>query len=332
MLRKLLAGIFCSPLLAAELLLCSPAAAQTVNVRAAHPSVDVQYLPAYVAKAKGMFRDEGLDVELIVMLGGRSGVQALAGGGVHFVMQIGATLPAIWGGADFKIVAQMLNMLPFSLMVRPEIRRLEELRGKRIGLSVGTTTQALVHELLKLNGLDPDKGFEYVNIPGAAARIAALEKGLVAAAPMSAPGDLKAIHAGFKRLVFFGDVLPEISATGLLAAAGCIHANPRAAQDTGTPRAGAKMVRAIARGTLGPRDEPATAIEVMQSSMKMNPDDARETYRLVRKSLAPVLTEAGVRNMAGLVSGSAKIPQTKEPREYMDTAYLNRALSELPKK
>src|ERR1043165_1445827 len=149
MLRKLLAGIFCSPLLAAELLLCSPAAAQTVNVRAAHPSVDVQYLPAYVAKAKGMFRDEGLDVELIVMLGGRSGVQALAGGGVHFVMQIGATLPAIWGGADFKIVAQMLNMLPFSLMVRPEIRRLEELRGKRIGLSVGTTTQALVHELLR---------------------------------------------------------------------------------------------------------------------------------------------------------------------------------------
>src|ERR1043166_6446613 len=66
MLRKLLAGIFCSPLLAAELLLCSPAAAQTVNVRAAHPSVDVQYLPAYVAKAKGMFRDEGLDVEPFV--------------------------------------------------------------------------------------------------------------------------------------------------------------------------------------------------------------------------------------------------------------------------
>ena len=323
MLRKLLAGIFCSPLLAAELLLCSPAAAQTVNVRAAHPSVDVQYLPAYVAKAKGMFRDEGLDVELIVMLGGRSGVQALAGGGVHFVMQIGATLPAIWGGADFKIVAQMLNMLPFSLMVRPEIQRLEELRGKRIGLSVGTTTQALVHELLKLNGLDPDKGFEYVNIPGAAARIAALEKGLVAAAPMSAPGDLKAIHAGFKRLVFFGDVLPEISATGLIASAAYIKENPRVVE---------KMVRAIVRGTLAARDEPATAIEVMQSSMKMNPDDARETYRLVRKSLAPVLTEAGVRNMAGLVSGSAKIPQTKEPREYMDTVYLNRALSELPKK
>ncbi|HEY1372948.1 MAG TPA: ABC transporter substrate-binding protein [Candidatus Binatia bacterium] len=302
---------------------CSIAEAQPVNVRAAYPSVDVQYLPAYVAKAKGMFKDEGLDVEMIVMLGGRSGVQALAGGGVHFVMQIGATLPAIWSGADFKIVAQMLNMLPFSLMARPEIQRLEDLRGKRIGLSVGTTTQALVHELLKTKGLDPDKGFEYVNIPGAAARIAALEKGLVAAAPISAPGDLKAIHAGFKRLVFLGDVLPEISATGLIASAQYIKENPRIVE---------RMVRAIVRGTLAARDEPATAIEVMQTSMKMNPEDARETYRLVRKSLTPVLTETGVRNMAGLVSGSAKIAQTKEPREYMDTVFINRALADLSKK
>ncbi|HEY1269641.1 MAG TPA: ABC transporter substrate-binding protein [Candidatus Binatia bacterium] len=299
------------------------AEAQPVNVRAAYPSVDVQYLPAYVAKAKGMFRDEGLDVELIVMLGGRSGVQALAAGGVHFVMQIGATLPAIWSGADFKIVAQMLNMLPFSLMARPDIQRLEDLRGKRIGLSVGTTTQALVHELLKAKGLDPDKGFEYVNIPGAAARIAALEKGLVAAAPISAPGDLKAIRAGFKRLVFFGDVLPEISATGLIASASYIKENPRIVE---------KMVRAIVRGTIAARDEPAAAIEVMQSSMKMSPEDARETYRLVRKSLTPVLTETGVRNMAGLVSGSAKIAQTKEPRDYMDMVFINRALAELSKK
>src|SRR5690349_12919859 len=111
-------ALFFAALLSSLLCFSLIQAAEVINIRAVHPSVDVQYLPAYVAKAKGMFRDEGLDVELIVMLGGRSGVQALAGGGVHFVMQIGATMPAIWNGADFKIVAQMLNMLPFSLIVR----------------------------------------------------------------------------------------------------------------------------------------------------------------------------------------------------------------------
>jgi ABC-type nitrate/sulfonate/bicarbonate transport system substrate-binding protein len=298
-------------------------AAEGINVRAAHPSVDVQYLPAYVAKAKGMFSDEGLDVELIVMLGGRSGVQALAGGGVHFVMQIGATMPAIWNGADFKIVAQMLNMLPFSLIVRPDIQRLEDLRGKRIGLSVGTTTQALVHELFRVNGIDPDKGFEYTNITGPAARIAALEKGLIAAAPIAPPGDLKAIHAGFKRLVFLADVLPEISATGLIASTSYIKENPRIVE---------KMVRAIVRATLAAREDPQMAVGVMQGPMKMSSDDARETYRLVRRSLTPVLTETAVRNMAGLVSSSSKIVQTKEPRDYMDTSFLTRALADAPKK
>jgi NitT/TauT family transport system substrate-binding protein len=302
---------------------CSVQAAEMINVRAAHPSVDVQYLPAYVAKAKGMFKDEGLDVELIVMLGGRSGVQALAGGGVHFAMQIGATLPAIWNGADFKIVAQMLNTLPFSLVVRPDIQRLEDLRGKRIGLSVGTTTQALVHELFRVNGIDPEKGFEYMNIAGPAARIAALEKGLIAAAPIAPPGDLKAIHAGFKRLVFLPDVLPELSATGLIASTAYVKENPRIVE---------KMVRAIVRATLAARDDPQTAMEVMQGPMKMNGDEARETYRLVRRSLTPALSEAAVRNMAGLVSSSSKIVPTKEPRDYMDTSFLTRALADAHKK
>src|SRR5262249_29669930 len=162
----------------------------------------------------------------------------------------------IWNGADFKIVAQMLNMLPFSLIVRPDIQRLEDLRGKRIGLSIGTTTQALFHELLKVRGFGgDDKAFEYVNIPGPAARIAALEKGLIAAAPISAPGDLKAIRAGFKRLVFFGEVLPEIAATGLIVSATYIRENPRTVE---------KMTRAVVRGTLAARDDPATALAVMQ--------------------------------------------------------------------
>lgn len=316
-------SIFFAGLLAAVPCFASVQAAEVINIRAVHPSVDVQYLPAYVAKTKGMFKDEGLDVELIVMLGGRSGVQALAGGGVQYVMQIGATLPAIWSGADFKIIAQMLNMLPFSLIVRPDIQRLEDLRGKRIGLSVGTTTQALVHELVKVNGLDPERGFEYVNIAGPAARIAALEKGIIAAAPIAPPGDLKAIHAGFKRLVFLPDVLPEVSATGLIASATYIKENPRTVE---------KMVRAIVRATVAARDDPQVAVEVMQRSMKMNADEARETYRLLRRSLTPVLTESAVRNMAGLVSSSSKIVQSKEPREYMDTTFLTRVLAEPNKK
>ncbi len=78
-----------------------------------------------------------------------------------------------------KILAEMTDMLPFSLIVRPDIRKIEDLRGKKVGVSVGATTFALVHELLRLNGIDPDKGVEYVNISGAGPKIAALEAGYI---------------------------------------------------------------------------------------------------------------------------------------------------------
>ena len=300
-----------------------PAGAQLTKVRAVFPSVDVQYLPAYVAQAKGFFREEGLDVELIVMRGARSGVQAVVSGDVQFVLAMGAALPAIWSGADLKVLAQMTNMLPFSLIVRPEIRRVEDLRGKKIGASVGSTTYALVHELLRSKGLDPDKSVEYVNIPGAGPRIAAMEKGLIAATPLAPPNDSRAIRAGFARLVFFGDVLPETSFTGLVAATRFIKENPRTVEN---------MVRSIVRGTILARDDSASAIGAMQSYMKMAPEDAKESYRLVRNSLNPVFTESGLRNMASLVSRSIGVHQTKEPKEYMDQSFLTRSLSELRKK
>jgi len=298
------------------------AQAQPIKVRAVHPSVDVMYLPAFLAQAKGIFKEEGLEVELILMLGARSGIQALVSGDVHFVMPLGAALSAIWSGADLKLLAQMTNMLPYSLIVRPEIQRLEDLRGKRIGVSLGSTTHALVHELFKLSSID-DKGIEYVNIPGSAPKIAALEKGLIAATPLAPPTELRAIRGGFKRLVVFGDVLPEMSFTGLVATGRYIKEQPKTVE---------RMVRAIVRGTFSARDDPAAAIGAMQSYMKITPDDARESYQLVRRSLSPILTESGVKRMAAMVSGTTGVGQTREPKDYMDLSFLNRALSDLGKK
>lgn len=296
--------------------------AQPTKVRAVHPSVDVQYLPAFLAQSKGIFKEEGLEVELILMPGARSGIQALVSGDVHLVMQLGAALSAIWSGADLKVLAQMTNMLPYSLIVRPEIQRLEDLRGKRIGVSVGSTTHALVHELMKLNSID-DKGIEYVNIPGAAPKIAALEKGLIAAAPLAPPTELKALRGGFKRLVIFGDVLPEVSFTGLVATGRYIKENPKTVE---------RMVRAIVRGTYSARNDSAAAIGAMQSYMKITPDEARESYQLVRRSLTPILTESGVKRMAGMVSSTTGVSPTREPKEYMDLSFLNRVLLELDRK
>lgn len=293
--------------------------AQPVKVRAVYPAVDVQYLPASLAQARGFFREEGLNVELIVMRGGTLGVQAAVGGNVDFVMQFGSVFPAIWGGADLKILAQMTNALFFSLIVRPEIQKIADLKGKKIGVTIGAATFAAVRELLKLNGIDPDKGVEYVNIPGSGAKVAALEKGLIAATLIAPPGELKSIQAGYRRLVFFGNVLPEMSFTGLVATNRYIRENPKTVE---------RMIRAIVRGTYLARDDSVAAIGAMQSHMKMTPDEARETYRLIQKSFNPNLTEAGVRTTAELVASSLGAKPMVEPKDYMDLSFLKRVLSD----
>ena len=299
--------------------LASGVQAQPVKVRAVYPAVDVQYLPASLAQARGFFREEGLDVELIVMRGGTLGVQAAVGGNVDFVMQFGSVFPAIWGGADLKILAQMTNALFFSLIVRPEIHKIADLKGKKIGVTIGAATFAAVRELLKLNGIDPDKGVEYVNIPGSGAKVAALEKGLIAATLIAPPGELKSIQAGYRRLVFFGNVLPEMSFTGLVATNRYIRENPKTVE---------RMIRAIVRGTYLARDDSVAAIGAMQSHMKMTPDEARETYRLIQKSFNPNLTEAGVRTTAELVASSLGAKPMVEPKDYMDLSFLKRVLSD----
>ena len=299
--------------------LASGVQAQPVKVRAVYPAVDVQYLPASLAQARGFFREEGLNVELIVMRGGTLGVQAAVGGNVDFVMQFGSVFPAIWGGADLKILAQMTNALFFSLIVRPEIQKIADLKGKKIGVTIGAATFAAVRELLKLNGIDPDKGVEYVNIPGSGAKVAALEKGLIAATLVAPPGELKSIQAGYRRLVFFGNVLPEMSFTGLVATNRYIRENPKTVE---------RMIRAIVRGTYLARDDSVAAIGAMQSHMKMTPDEARETYRLIQKSFNPNLTEAGVRTTAELVASSLGAKPMVEPKDYMDLSFLKRVLSD----
>jgi NitT/TauT family transport system substrate-binding protein len=295
------------------------ARAQSAKVRAVYPAVDVQYLPASLAQARGFFKEENLDVELIVMRGGPLGVQAVVSGNIDFVMQFGSVFPAIWNGADLKILAQMTNALFFSLIVRPEIQKLADLKGRKVGVTIGAATFAAVRELLRRSGIDPEKGVEYVHIPGSGAKIAALEKGLIAAAPIAPPGELKSIQAGYKRLVFFGDVLPEMAFTGLAATARYIRQNPKTVEG---------MVRAIVRGTYLARDDSEAAIETMQTHMKMAPNDAKETYRLVQKSFNPDLSEASVRITAELVASSIGAKPLKEARDYMDPSFLGRVLSQ----
>ncbi len=113
-------------------------------------------LPFWVAQDLGLFLKYGVDVEPVFIRGAPILVAGLASGDIHVGSTGGsATLAAIAGGQDLKIIATFGSRNTFDLMTQPNIKRPEDLRGKRIGLtSIGGTTWMALLLWLEHFGLD----------------------------------------------------------------------------------------------------------------------------------------------------------------------------------
>src|SRR3989442_12564012 len=195
--------------------------------RAAYPSANVQFLPAFVALEKGFYKREGLDAELISVRNAVTAVQALIGNQIHFIFSVGPQMPSIWEGSDIILLAQQVGRPTFSLVVRPEIQKVSDLKGKKLGVSFGGSTSAGMKALLGLNKINPHKDVEYVNIPGNTPKIAAMNQGIVAAGLLAPPADYLAVKSGLKRLVSLADVFKDTAFTGLAATGKMIRENPQ---------------------------------------------------------------------------------------------------------
>ena len=134
-------------LLLVFLILVSPAILSAAE-RHIHTSAGLggSGLPLYVAKSAGIFEKYGLYVDLLVIPGGPLGMQTLLSGNTHSA-NIAAMTPirTVLAGGDIVMVGGHLNRQMFKLVTRKEIRKPEDLRGKKIGVAslAGTNAVAL---------------------------------------------------------------------------------------------------------------------------------------------------------------------------------------------
>lgn len=292
-------------------------------VRAAYPSANVQFLPAFVSLEKGFYKREGLDAELISVQSAVTAVQALLGNQIHFILTVGPQMPAIWEGSDIILLAQQVGRPTFSLIVTPEIQKIADLKGKKIGVSFGGSTFSGMKALLEVNKMNSEKDVQYVNIRGSNPKVAAMQQGIIAAALLAPPADYVAIKSGFKRLVNLADVFKDTAFTGLAATAKTIKENPQFVK---------RMVRAIVRGVYYTRDNPEDAIQAMIKYLRMEREAATDAYQLIRDSLNPIPTEKGVESMAEWQAVALNVKPKRPAREYMDLRFVKEVVAELGQK
>src|SRR5215510_6598342 len=135
--------------------------------------------PAMVAVEKGYFRQNGLEAELIPFKGGPDLLKGVLAGGADIGLT-GATDPLVFRerGTGIRAVATILEKNHFTLTVSPQIKKVEDLKGGSIGVTVvGSTTWVFARMLSKKMGWEPEKDIKIVGVGGIYAQAAALKRG-----------------------------------------------------------------------------------------------------------------------------------------------------------
>ncbi|HEV8721529.1 MAG TPA: ABC transporter substrate-binding protein [Candidatus Binatia bacterium] len=184
------------------------------NIVIATSSVVLTNTPIWVGIERKFFDDSGLRVEYVVMRSDLA-VKGLITGDVDYMQSSSSVLRAAVAGAPLTTILGVYNRTFFDLVARPEIKSLNDLRGKPIGISrYGASTEYAVRFALKANGIDPDKDVKLLAIGSGtdAARISALEAGVVAAAVLQVPSNLVAHKLGQKTILPLGDYMETLFA------------------------------------------------------------------------------------------------------------------------
>jgi NitT/TauT family transport system substrate-binding protein len=181
----------------------APGADAPQKLRVAYAAITAAFSVPWVAKEAGIYQRHGLDVELVYIASGSRAVQTLVGGSIDIACIGGpAGVDAKLAGADTIYVAIPVNKVLVFTVAAPQIQRIEEMRGKSIGVTrVGTVTDFFTRIYLRQNNLVPDKDVMIRQAGGLPEIVAALKAGQIHGGTFGFPAVLHARSAGFRVLV-----------------------------------------------------------------------------------------------------------------------------------
>jgi ABC-type nitrate/sulfonate/bicarbonate transport system substrate-binding protein len=168
------------------------------KVRAAYTSIGIQFDPVYITKELDLPRKYGLDVEMLFVPVSSRAVQAALAGELQFITSGGvANINANVTGADFTGLTATLNTFVFKIIANPELKKPEDLKGKKVGISrLGGASDFSIRYALTHWGLVPDKDVALIQVGGEPEEVLALQNKAVDAVILSEPFATVARRAG----------------------------------------------------------------------------------------------------------------------------------------
>ena len=289
------------------------------KIRAVITSISGSMVAPWAAHESGIFKKYGLQVEVIATPSGVQGTNALIAGEVAFVQIAGGTTTgAAVGGADLKIVATMVGTLVLNLVVRPEIEKAEQLRGKSIGISrYGTSLHTGARLAAKHFGLEPGKDVHIVEIGAGDWIVGALQGNRVQGGVFGYPATSRAVKFGNRVLLHMPTLNIPYASTGVSTRDEIIRDDPDLVR-----RYLSAQIEAIA---LMKRDR-AFALKVLSKYLRTNDMDLlTESYDIqIAKYMmkVPLPTADAVRSVLDELAERNPKAKDLDPNKFFDDRFV----------
>jgi len=169
----------------------------------------------WIAQETGIFRKYNLEFPLVYIGSSPLATAAMLGGDAQMMIDggLGTVRAVVQGNSELVFIAGIKNYLTQSILAKPEIKRLEDLRGKKVGVTrIGSTTHYFALQAFKRRNMEAGRDYVMIQTGGAPEMLAALLSGAIEAGTMTAPWDTRAIAEGFHYVVFGPDLrLPQVA-------------------------------------------------------------------------------------------------------------------------
>jgi ABC-type nitrate/sulfonate/bicarbonate transport system substrate-binding protein len=185
---------------------------QRTTIRIGTPAIVVSQWPFLMAKVRGTFDRMGLDIDLSATRTEPLSMQYLVSNSIDLtILSPGAVFTTVEAGGNATIIGGLQNKMTYTLVGRPEIRSLEDLRGKSIATDqVRGTIPAIIKELIQPSGLQADRDYELRVVGAINERYAAMVANQVAATLLAPPWDTRAQAEGYPVLASTLTDLPPL--------------------------------------------------------------------------------------------------------------------------
>lgn len=272
----------------------------------------------WVAKDLKIFDKYGLDVDLVMITGGARSVAALLSGSSQFATgSATAPLLAYARGSDVAILAASYNKFPYSIVVKPDIRSPNDLRGKRIGiLNFGGSNDLALQLALKEWGLKRQE-IDVIVGGDAPTRLLSLTVGRVDATILSPPHLTSAVKAGYRVLVDMGEMRANFSQSTLYVRRGYLRENRDIVK---------RFLKAYSEAVRVLKTDRTRTLKVFAKRMRLEDSEilnATYDYFAPRFSFPPRVDMVGIKDTLDFYAATTPEVKGRNPQEFVDHSLLD---------